>query len=101
MIAYNETYSEQDMTGWDLSGRTDMSGITIHGLCLSHEKPEANVLPADLTGTTFIACNLDNVYVPLGNTLIDCSNRMFKANPDDAHDWEVDVDGNFTKLLGT
>lgn len=92
-------YDDQDMTGHDLSGRTDMSGLTIHGLCLSHEKPEAQVLPSDLTGTTFIACNLDNVLVPPGNTLINCSNRMFQANPDDGQDWLVDSDGNFLSLL--
>lgn len=85
----NPTYSNKDMTGWDLSGRKDMNNIVIHGLCLSWETPNAQALPPDLHGTTFIMCNLDNVFVPLGNTVIDCSVRCFKAQ-NDLEDWHVD-----------
>lgn len=91
-------YDNQDMTGWDLSDRKDMSGLTITGLCLSHEKPEANVLPPDLTGTTFIHCNLDNVFISPGNMLIESSNRMFKCM-EDGQDWLVDDNGNPIALL--
>lgn len=82
----DDKYSDKDCTGWDLSGRTDMSGIVIHGLCLSNETPNAAVLPPDLTGTTFILCNLDNVLIPDGNTLINCPNRLFQAQ-EDGQDW--------------
>ena len=82
----DDTYSDKDCTGWDLSGRTDMSGIIIHGLCLSNETPNAAVLPPDLTGTTFLLCNLDNVFIPSGNTLIGGSNRLFQVQAD-GQDW--------------
>lgn len=81
-------YSDRDMTGWDLSDRKDMNGLTIHGLCLSNETPDAQVLPPNLKGTTFIYCNMDNVFIPPGNTLINCSNRKFKAQ-EDGEDWLV------------
>lgn len=81
-----DNYSNRDMTGWDLSDRKDMDNLVIHGLCLSNETPNAQVLPPKLTGTTFIACNLDNVAIPPGNKLIDCSNRLFKVQ-EDGHDW--------------
>lgn len=95
-------YDDMDCTGWDLSDHTDMNGLTIHGMCLSHEKPNSHCLPADLTGVTFIACNLDNVYVPPKN-IIDpsCSVRRFMANPIDGQDWEVDANNNLIKILGT
>jgi hypothetical protein len=89
----NETYSNKDMTGWDLSDRTDMSGIYIEGLCLSQETPDAQVLPKDLTGTTFVACNLSNVVVPDGNILIDCHTTRFEAQ-NDLMDWKIDEENN-------
>lgn len=80
-------YDNKDCTGWDLSDRTDMDGLTIEGLCLSNETPNAQVLPLNLTGTTFVWCNLDNVYVPPGNTIGEgCSNRLFQVQAD-GQDW--------------
>lgn len=93
-------YDDKDCTGWDLSDRADMDGLTIHGLCLSNESPDAKVLPPNLTGVTFIACNLDNIFIPDGNTLINCANRRFKVQ-DDGQDWEIDKNNKPIKLLGT
>ena len=70
-----------------------MNGLTIHGLCLSNETPNAQMLPANLTGVTFIACNLDNIFIPPGNTLVNCSNRLFKVQ-NDGDDWLVDAQHN-------
>ena len=86
---YDEKYSYKDFTGRDLSERKDMSSIVIYSSCFSQEKPGSLSLPSNLTGTTFIACNLDNVSVPAGNTVIDCSVRKFKAQ-NDLEDWIVD-----------
>lgn len=85
----DDTYSDKDCTGWDLSDRKNMNGIVIHGLCLSNETPNAQVLPKDLQGTTFLLCNLDNVFIPPGNQLIDCSNRLFEVQTD-GEDWQLD-----------
>lgn len=84
----SESYSFKDMTGWDLSAREDMDGIVIYGSCLSHETPDAETLPTNLTGATFIKCNLDNVKVPPGNTVIDCSVRRFSVQ-NDLEDWII------------
>ena len=96
-LQIDPNYSDKDMTGFDLTDRTDMSGIVIHGLCLSHEKP-ADCLPSNLTGTTFIACNLDNVRIPVGNTLMGCSHRMFEVQSD-GKDWLIDDEGKPISLL--
>lgn len=92
-------YTNKDCTGWDLSDRTDMDGITIEGLCLSQESPR-EVLPPTLTGVTFVDCNLDNVIIPSGNILIRTRNRRFLVQ-EDGLDWEIDADGNPIKILGT
>lgn len=82
-------YDNKDCTGWDLSNRTDMDGLNIEGLCLSNETPDAKVLPPKLKGTTFIACNLDNVFIPDGNTIDEsCSIRRFQVQ-NDGEDWEI------------
>lgn len=75
-----------------------MNGLTIHGLCLSNETPNAQMLPANLTGVTFIACNLDNVFIPPGNNLQNCSNRLFKVQ-NDGEDWLVDAQHNALQPL--
>lgn len=93
-------YDNKDYTGCDLSDRRDMNNLVIHGLCLSNETPNAQVLPADLKGATFVRCNLDNVFIPAGNTLKNCSNRIFKAQQD-GKDWEIDINLTPIKVLGT
>lgn len=82
----NDALSHKDMTGWDLSALQDMDSQVIYNTCLSNETPDAAVLPATLTGATFIACNLDNVLIPAGNTVIDCLTRRFQVQ-NDGEDW--------------
>lgn len=85
----SEKYSNRDMTGWNISSAEDMDGIVIVNSCLASQDLSAQVLPANLTGATFIRCNLDNVFIPDGNTVIDCSNR-FIAEQNDGEDWLID-----------
>jgi len=90
MAEISEKYSFKDFTGWDLSDRTDMSGIIIEGSCFSHETPDSIVFPSIMTGTTFMACNLDNCFIPPGNTVQNnCSKRRFKIQ-NDLEDWICD-----------
>lgn len=89
-MQYNAKYSNKDFTGHDLSGNTDMSGITIYNSCFSHETPNAQILPSNLIGTTFVSCNLDNVFIPSGNALTNSSNRLFKAQ-NDGNDWQINA----------
>jgi len=85
-----ENYSNQDYTGKDLRSE-HVAGI-IEGSCFSQEKPDTHIFPEDMTGATFVNCNLDNVYMPKGNVLKDCSTRRFMAQ-NDGEDWLIDKDG--------
>lgn len=90
---FDERYSFRNFTGQDLSSREDMDGLAICGSCFSQEVPDAPTLPPKLTGATFVRCNLDNVKVPDGNTVIDCTTRRFRAQ-NDGNDWLLDANGD-------
>ena len=82
-------YSCKDFTGKNLQS-ADFTGVTlIEKSCFSQEAPDSHIFPDDLTGVTFNYCNLDNVFVPAGNIVADCSTRRFLAHPDGT-DWLVD-----------
>ena len=89
----SEKYSFKDLTGRYLRNETDMNGLIIYGTCLSHENPDSEILPKDLEGTTFIRCNLSNVFIPSGNFVIDCLTIRFKVQ-NDREDWEIDKYNN-------
>ena len=57
------------------------------------DSPESHVFRDDMTGVTFINCNLDNCFIPSGNTLNGCNNRRIKAQ-EDGRDWIVDENNN-------
>jgi len=90
----NDDYSFKDFTG---RSNLEVSGI-VYGSCFSQEIPDNHIFPNDMTGVTFIKCNLDNVFIPVGNTIIDCSQRRFFVQNDkndwlinDWQDWLLDV----------
>lgn len=93
-------YSRKDFTGRTLVEATDLNGQTIRGSCFSQEVPDSHIFPEDMTGVTFINCNLDNVFIPDGNTLQDCSNRRFEAQ-NDLNDWEIDHNDDPVKLVNS
>lgn len=88
-------YSRKDFTGQILIDRVDLvPGLIIERSCFSHETPDTQVFPAGMTGVTFRGCNLDNVFIPPGNTVMPCcSTRRFKAQAD-GRDWIVDRKNN-------
>jgi hypothetical protein len=71
---------------------------TIEGSCFSQEKPNSVIFPYDMQNITFIRCNLDNVFIPDGNTVIGGSQRRFMAF-DDGYDWLVDENNNLISRL--
>src|SRR3990167_602993 len=81
----NDDYSFKDFTG---RSNLEVSGI-IYGSCFSQEIPDNHIFPDNMTGVTFIKCNLDNVFIPAGNTIIDCWQRRFKVQ-NDLNDWLLD-----------
>jgi hypothetical protein len=50
-----------------------------------------------MTGTTFVNCNLDNCFIPPGNTVTGGSQRRYISNADG--DWLVDADNNIVGPL--
>lgn len=93
-------YDNRDFTGHDLSDRKDMvDGLTIEGSCFSQETPDSHIFPEDMTGVTFIGCNLDNVFIPDGNTIKDCSQRRFVVQ-NDLRDWYIDEADKPVELIG-
>lgn len=86
-------YSFKDFTGQILKDKTDMSNQIITGSCFSQETPNTHVFPDDMTGTTFIDCNLDNVYIPQGNTVQGGRRKRFSVQ-NDLRDWIIDENDN-------
>lgn len=84
---------------------TDMNGAEIVGSCFYQEAafgttgdPSIEIFPSTMTGVTFRRCNLDNVIVPPGNTIImevpdTCSHRRIRCQ-NDLEDWVLDSLGN-------
>ena len=93
------SYSNKDFTGVILVDRLDMDGQTIKGSCFSQEKPNTKVFPENMSGVTFINCNLDNCKIPDGNAIIDCSQKKFMAQ-EDGFDWIIDDNGTPIERIG-
>lgn len=86
-------HSLKDYTGRILTDRpaSEFSGKTIRGTCFSQERPDTVVFPEGVSDCTLLACNLDNVLVPAGFSVVGCSRRRFLVQPDGL-DWIVDND---------
>ena len=82
-------YSHKDFTGRNLT-ECDFSGVEIIcGSCFSQENPDTVVFPDNMAGVTFRNCNLMNVFIPQGNTVINCQTDRFKVQ-NDLNDWLID-----------
>ena len=61
----------------------------IYGSCFSQEQPDSAIFRPGMKGVTFRNCNLANVVIPPGNTLIDCDTTRFQVQ-NDGNDWVID-----------
>jgi hypothetical protein len=86
----DEELSFKSFVNADLS-HFDFNGKVIYASHFMHETPGANPFPPSMKNVTFIRCNLDNLVIPEGVTLIDCLNRFFQAQAD-GQDWFVHED---------
>lgn len=93
---YDEDLSFKDFTGLEFHSRPeyDFSNKVIYQSCFSQETPDSDIFK-DVRRAIFIKCNLDNVLIPAGNTVIDCWQRRFKVQ-NDLNDWLIDVDNKPT-----
>jgi len=102
----DERYSFKDFTGRNLKKEDIPNNVVIYGSCFSQEIVDRNIFRDDMTGVTFIKCNLDNCFIPVGNVVVDCWQRKFSCQ-NDGNDWILDKDSKplkpvnhkiFTKL---
>lgn len=61
--------------------------------CFSQQKPDTVIFPEEMTGVTFINCNLDNVLIPPGNTVEGGLHRRY-LTLEDGTDWIIDENNN-------
>jgi len=72
----------------------EFNNTTIKGSCFYQQYfIDSEIFPIGMTGVTFEDCNLDNVLIPAGNTIIGgCNNKVRIQN--DGDDWVVDSNLN-------
>lgn len=64
------------------------NGINIYGSSFAKENPDTMVFSPSMTGVTFYDCNLDNVFIPPGNTVVGGTQRRYLIQ-NDLNDWLV------------
>lgn len=101
----NRKYSNKDLTGMSFTDihPDEFSNSTIKGSCFYRENMGqdgyVDVFPDGMEGVTFDHCNLDNIKIPAGNDMHDCSNRLIKEQ-NDLEDWVVDERGEPIEPIG-
>ena len=80
-------------TGIDIPDGTVVYASTFH-----QEEPDTIVFRPDMTGVYFVRCNLNNVFIPPGNTIRDSSQRRYRVQ-NDLRDWEIDSQNRPTRLI--
>lgn len=73
-------------------------GSYVYGSCFSCETPDSKMFRASMRNVTFRNCNLSNVFIPAGNTVIDCQTDRYEVQ-NDLNDWIVDDNGYPLKPL--
>lgn len=97
-MVVNEKYSYKDFMHQsfkhlkaDEFNNTEIVGSCFYQEC-EYDDPTVvkDIFPDGITGVTFRKCNLDNVLVPLGNTVeVDCTHKKIKIQ-NDLEDWVLD-----------
>lgn len=100
ILEYDDKYSGKNFHDQDLSDRVDLKGITIFGSNFYSETPDIKIFPDGMKDVKFVNCNLDNVVIPSGNIIQNCSTRRFKVQ-NDGNDWEVDLNNSPIKPLNS
>lgn len=95
----DDELSGRDFNGWEFLSRPeyDFSNKIIYASIFSQEAPDQSIFGDKMTGATFLRCNLTNVFVPDGNTVIDCVTTR-AATLNDGRVWELDAGDRPVKL---
>lgn len=88
-FTYDDKYSLKDYADKTLLDAKDLEGMVIYGSCFSKEIPDTKVFPDKIKKLTFYNCNLDNVYIKTGWSVVGGSRRRYKSQ-NDLCDWIVD-----------
>ena len=92
-ITYDDALSFRDFTGWDFRDRPeyDFSNKVIYASVFSQETPDSVIFLKDMTGATFVKCNLMNVVVDAAkHTVVQSRQERFQVQ-NDGMDWAVDA----------
>lgn len=87
---YDDTWSFRSLSNRPVPDLPD--GITVYRSSFYWEIPDSEPFRKGMRGVTFVHCNLDNVVIPDGNTVIGGSQNSF-ACQNCGNDWLVDEDG--------
>lgn len=85
----DDRYSFRSFAGQSLVTATDLNNRVICLSTFQSEQPDTTMFPADMKGATFVACNLDNVVILDGNTIVSGSTRRWQRQ-NDGENWLVD-----------
>lgn len=88
-ITYDDQYSLKGWSGHNFDDK-DLNGKVIYASSFYSEEPGTKIFKDDLVAT-FVKCNLQNIVIPVGVTLIDCQTDWFKSQ-NDLEDWKIDKD---------
>lgn len=67
-------------------------GTIVCRASLGSELPDTKKFSDVMRGVTFVEGNLDNVFIPIGNTVIGITPKKFKVQ-NDLRDWTIDSQG--------
>lgn len=101
-IEFDDKWSGKDYTHKSLKDEVIPKGTVIYASCFYQEASEdatkieeiqKHIFPEDMTEVTFYNCNLNNVYIPPHNTVIDpCGRTKLIKVQNDREDWIIDGD---------
>lgn len=91
LLTYSDVWSFQNFTNKRnvFQGRgKELDGLVVYSTTFYQEARDVDIFPSDVQNLTLAFCNLDNVKIPAGVTLIQCSTRRLQVQ-NDLRDWEL------------
>lgn len=100
VIEYDDEYSFKSFTNVCFldDPKFNFNNRVIYRTDFSQEIPESHIFNEQTKGVTFVCCNLSNVFIPQGNTILDCIQIRSKIQ-NDLNTWIVDDNNNPIKPL--